>query len=177
MTCIVGLVEKGRVYIGGDSAGVGDYSLTIRADKKVFKINKFVFGFTSSFRMGQLLQYTFNPPKYYTDNDIMKYMVTDFVNGIRKCFKDGGFAKKSNEVESAGTFLVGFNNRLFCIEDNYEVNESVDGYNTCGCGYQIANGSLFTSKNKLPKERIITALKAAENHCSGVRGPFSIVST
>ena len=42
MTCIVGLVEKGNVYIGGDSAGVGGYSLTVRADRKVFRNGDFV---------------------------------------------------------------------------------------------------------------------------------------
>ena len=35
MTCIVGLVHEGVVYIGGDSAGVGGMSLTVRADEKV----------------------------------------------------------------------------------------------------------------------------------------------
>ena len=37
MTCIVGLVHEGVVYIGGDSAGVGGMSLTVRADEKVFQ--------------------------------------------------------------------------------------------------------------------------------------------
>lgn len=34
MTCIVGLVEASNIYIGGDSAGVSGYDLTIRADSK-----------------------------------------------------------------------------------------------------------------------------------------------
>ena len=38
MTCIVGLVHEGVVYIGGDSAGVGGLSLTVRADEKVSDI-------------------------------------------------------------------------------------------------------------------------------------------
>ena len=38
MTCIAGLVDSnGDIYIGGDSAGVAGYDLTIRADEKVFK--------------------------------------------------------------------------------------------------------------------------------------------
>lgn len=55
MTCIVGLVENNKVYIGGDSAGVAGLSLMKRADEKVFKKDEFIFGFTSSFRMGQLI--------------------------------------------------------------------------------------------------------------------------
>lgn len=51
MTAIVGLVEKGNVYIGGDSAGVAGLSISIRGDEKVFKVGPFIMGFTSSFRM------------------------------------------------------------------------------------------------------------------------------
>ena len=58
MTCIVGLVHEGVVYIGGDSAGVGGMSLTVRADEKVFQNGEFLMGFTTSFRMGQLLRYS-----------------------------------------------------------------------------------------------------------------------
>ena len=37
MTCIVGLLDaNGDIYMGGDSAGVGGLSLTIRKDPKVF---------------------------------------------------------------------------------------------------------------------------------------------
>ncbi|WP_245320978.1 hypothetical protein [Bradyrhizobium sp. NAS96.2] len=53
MTCIVGLVDKGQVFIGGDSAGVNAerLALVVRNDRKVFRNGDFVMGFTSSFRM------------------------------------------------------------------------------------------------------------------------------
>lgn len=45
MTCIVGLAVNGKTYIGGDSAGVGGYDLTIRRDAKVFTNGEFAMGF------------------------------------------------------------------------------------------------------------------------------------
>lgn len=86
MTVIVGLVNKGDVYIGGDSAGVAGLDITIRADEKVFTNGPFLMGFTTSFRMGQLLRYKFDPPKQTVNTDDMKYMVTDFIDATRKCF-------------------------------------------------------------------------------------------
>lgn len=81
MTCIVGLVHGGQVFIGGDSAGVGGgYSLTVRSDRKVFKNQDFVMGFTSSFRMGQLLAFHMHPPSPREGVDLMTYMVTDFID-------------------------------------------------------------------------------------------------
>jgi hypothetical protein len=57
VTCIVGFTDGNEVSIGGDSAGVGGWDLTVRADEKVFVLGEFVFGCTTSFRMGQLLRY------------------------------------------------------------------------------------------------------------------------
>ena len=99
ITCIVRLEFDGKVWIGADSAGVAGYSLVIRADEKVFIKNDFIFGFTDSFRMGQLLRYRFEPPKHHPDDDLMEFMSTDFIDAVRKCFKDYGFAEKKDEVE------------------------------------------------------------------------------
>lgn len=91
MTAIAAIVENNIVYIGGDSAGVGDLLLEIRKDPKVFINGQFIIGFTSSFRMGQLLQYSFVPPEHPRRMGIDKFMNTIFVNAIRKCFADGGY--------------------------------------------------------------------------------------
>lgn len=171
MTCIVGLVEKGTVHIGGDSAGVGGLSLTVRADRKVFRNGDCVMGFTSSFRMGQLLHHAFTPPKRHPDVDVDKFMVTDFINAVRDCLKTGGYAEKHNEAESGGVFLVGFAGRLFRIDSDYQVGESVDGFDAVGCGEDVARGSLFSSRGK-PIDRLRLSLEAAERFSAGVRGPF-----
>jgi hypothetical protein len=173
MTCIVGLVHDGKVYVGGDSAGVGGYDLTVRADKKVFRNGEFVMGFTSSFRMGNLLQHALTPPRWHPDDDVHKYMVTDFVDAVRTCLKKGGYATKESEAEVGGTFLVGYAGRLFTIHGDYQVGEGLDGYAACGCGDTIALGSLYTSKGN-PRSRVLTALAAAERFSAGVRAPFHI---
>jgi hypothetical protein len=174
MTCIVGLVNDGKVYIGGDSAAVSGDSLTVRSDEKVFANGRFLFGFTSSFRMGQVLRYGFRPPAYYPDNDVMAYMVTDFIDAVRAALKEAGFARKDDEAESGGTFLVGFKGRLFKVCDDYQVGEAT-GYDACGCGQDIAFGALFASPAIEPQARVIQALRAAEAHCSGVRGPYQVL--
>ncbi len=174
MTCIVGLVEGKKVYIGGDSAGVGGYSLTVRADAKVFTNGAFLFGFTSSFRMGQLLRYAFTPPKHDSDLGDYQYLATVFVKAVRDCLKEGGFAKKENETERGGTFLLGYRGHLYKIEDDYQVGESTDGYDACGCGQDVALGAMFATEGQAADKRIKTALRAAERFSAGVRGPFVV---
>jgi len=179
MTCIIGVVHEDKVYIGGDSAGVGGYSLILRADEKVFQNGPVLMGFTSSFRMGQLLRYSLSVPvhPFGPDGqpmDTYEYMVTIFIDAVRKCLKDGGFAEKENEKEWGGTFLVGYKGRLFMIQDNYQVAESIDNFQSVGCGEEIARGALCVTQGLPPEQRIRLALEAAERYSAGVRGPFLI---
>ena len=177
MTCIVGVAHAGRVWIGGDSAGVSGWSLAIRADEKVFANGPFVMGFTSSFRMGQLLRYSFVPPEKDPQSDIDRYMSTSFVDAVRRCLKDGGFALKKEEREEGGTFIVGIAGSLFLVEDDYQVGRQTCGYVAAGCGGDVALGSLYATKSLDPEHRVMLALESAEAHSAGVRGPFVVRHT
>jgi len=174
MTCIVGVAHEGRVWIGADSAGVAGYDLAVRADRKVFRNGEFIMGFTSSFRMGQLLAVKLRPSKHHADDDVWRYMVDSFVEDVRQCLAAGGFKKSTNGVDEGGQFLVGFKGRLFNIEEDFQVGESADGFDACGCGAPFALGSLAETATMPPKERVERALKVAERYSGGVRGPFFV---
>lgn len=176
MTCIVGLVDDGKVYLGGDSAGVAGWSLTVRADSKVFVNGPYIMGFTSSFRMGQLLRHAFDAPTPDVD-DLDRFMATTFIDSVRKCLQMGGWASKEKDQEEGGTFLVGVAGRLFRVCSDYQVGESVDGFEAVGCGGDTALGSLHTTAltGHNPHGRVTLALQAAERFSAGVRGPFAYV--
>lgn len=176
MTAIAGLVHDGVVHIGGDSAGVGGWRMTVRADTKVFRNGPYVFGFTSSFRMGQLIRWSLQAPA--PDGDLDRFMCTTFIDSVRACLKEGGFAKKNSEQEEGGTFLVGVAGRLFTVHSDYQVGEAVDGYAAVGCGEEPALGALFATANMglAADERLELALEAAERFSAGVRAPFAYVS-
>jgi ATP-dependent protease HslVU (ClpYQ) peptidase subunit len=174
MTCIVGLKHDGQVYIGGDSLGSNGYSKIVRTDEKVFRNGPFVMGFTTSFRMGQLLHHAFVPPSL-PDENLDRYMTVDFINGIRQCLKDGGWAQTNDSQEVGGTFLVGVRDQLYTIESDYQVGKAAISYDACGSGEDFAKGSLFSTPGQEPKVRIRTALKAAAANSVSVAGPFSIL--
>lgn len=177
MTAIVGIAYNGRVYLGGDSAGISGWSLTVRADTKVFRNGPYVLGFTDSFRMGQLLQYALTPPK--PAGDLPKFMSTVFIDAVRDTLKAGGFAARESEREVGGNFLVGITGRLFEVYSDYQVAETATGYAATGCGFELALGSLHaTAQTEAPpRKRLGMALAAAEAFNAGVRGPFAFVST
>lgn len=181
-TCIVGYVRNSMVFIGGDSAGVSGYDITIRSDEKVFKNDKMIFGFTDSFRMGQLLRYSLKIPKQPKSMEDVKYMSTKFIDAVRACLKKGGYANKTNEVETGGTFLVGYKGCLYTIYKDYQVAKHVKAYHAIGCGAKYAIGAIDTfiqwviESDDPGADAVEHALKIAAKYSGGVRGPFNIVS-
>lgn len=179
MTVIVGLVDNGVVYMGADSAAVGEYDLTIRADEKAFQKGEFLIGFTTSYRMGQLLRFNLELPFHKPGIDDYEYMVTEFVEAVRQCLKEGGFAREENGNEQGGRFLVGYRGNLYAIDADYQVGRPADSFYAVGCGDQVARGSLYSSgrlSDADPQERVRDALRASEHCSAGVRGPFLVMS-
>lgn len=176
MTCIAGFVEGDTVWMGGDSAGVAGWALTVRADQKVFRSGAMVFGFAGSFRMGQLLRHAFRIPDHDPRVAVEKYMAVTFVDAVRECLKSHGWAERVNEQERGGHFLVGYRGRLFSVQSDYQVGETVDGFDAIGCGEDFARGALFATPHLRGQERLELALRSAERQSAGVRGPFHVES-
>ncbi len=190
MTCIVGFLHKDTVYLAGDSAGTDDnFSQQIRKDPKVFQNGPFIFGFTSSFRMGQILMSSkFKPWKQKSDQSDYDYMITDFIDALREAFKEGGYLQKREEGdEIGGTFLVGYKGQLYYVEDDFQVGEVYDPYLSVGCGSDLALGSLFTQTRELEIKdpewdvddiinMLILSLDAASRYSAGCKPPYNIIS-
>lgn len=183
MTCIVGLVHNGITYIGGDSLGSNGWSKTVRDDKKVFKLSdtgSAIIGYTSSYRMGQLLMYAENLiDKRDEPNIDHKYLVTKFIPNVIKLFEDGGYSKTESGEKIGGSFLLGYKDTLYTIEDDYQVGISSDQYDAIGSGAAYALGSLKTTEDSglTPEQRIHLALKAASKFSVGVAPPYYILNT
>jgi ATP-dependent protease HslVU (ClpYQ) peptidase subunit len=176
MTCIVGIEHDGVVTIGGDAAGTAGWERTLRSDDKAFRVGEYVMGFTSSYRMGQLLRYSFQPPTP-EGWDIDRFMATGFIDAVRQTLKDGGWAALKESREEGGEFLVGVRGRLYTVHSDYQIAHSLDGYDAVGCGAEFALGVMYATQDwSPPQERIRKALEAAAHHSAGVAGPFTILS-
>ena len=174
MTCIAAVADSGNVWMGADSAGVAGLTLSVRRDPKIYRVGTFLFGFTSSFRMGQLLGYSLTPPHHQNDWSTDRYMNTAFVDALRSTLKTGGYAKTHDGAEEAGEFLVGYHGRVFRICSDYQVAENIEPFDAVGCGAELALGALHATKGKAPSDRVAAALEAAEAFSAGVRRPFRV---
>lgn len=177
MTCIVGIAHEGKVILGADSQA-GDYAFNrrVRADRKIFRNGELVFGFTTSFRMGQLLQFGLTPPPINEGQPAYEYAVKSLIPAIRETFRSGGFMRLKDNREEGGQFLVGFRGHLFMVDVDFQVGESVDSFEAVGCGDCYAMGAMHASADRPPLERLEAGLRAAAKFSSGVAEPFHFLT-
>lgn len=193
MTCIVGIAVNGAVILGADSAGVdGNWNRRVRADRKVFKNGELIFGFTTSFRMGQLLEHNLTPPAIQEGMEPYAYAVKLLIPEIRNTLRAGGFMRTESGVEGGGVFLVGFRGSLFRIDSDFQVGESTEKFEAVGCGDAYAMGAMHIAYDlafRQPRKRdevwasdaevarhvLQRGLDAASRFSAGVAGPFHFV--
>ena len=172
MTVIVGLRADDGVYLGCDSQGSAGWNKTHRKDPKIFIAHGIGYGFTSSYRMGQIIRYhSTEVLSNLRESDLYGYVVTGLVPMYRQILGDHGYKATVNGEESGGTFLIAIDGRLFKIEGDFQVAESHECYDSVGCGASFALGSLYTQdKKKSPKNIIKEAIESAMNFSNGCGG-------
>jgi ATP-dependent protease HslVU (ClpYQ) peptidase subunit len=186
MTCIVALINENKVLLGGDAAASDEKSGLIfqRTDPKVFKVGQYGIGFIDSFRMGQILQYNWNPPKYTPTagfRNLDKFIRTKFVESVKDAFKEYGYGSFGASVEDGdqgGIFIIAVQGagRIFTMDSDFHIAEADVQYMAEGAGQELALGSLFsTAQVKTPRKRVRMALEAAAKFNMSVRPPFTII--
>lgn len=186
MTCIVALKHNKKIYMGGDSLGSSSSTMskTVRLDEKVFIKDEMILGFTSSFRMGQILRYVMKSPERPEGISDMEYLVAHWIPELIEVFDNNGFRGTKDpddhdSTKTGGNFLLGYRGVLYNIESDFQVGIPAEQYDAIGCGEDLARGSVFTSKRnglKDPTSIITIALEASEKYSAGVQRPFHILS-
>lgn len=179
MTCIVAFRHKDHFYMGADSIGANSYhEKHTRKDPKIFQREGFLIGFTSSFRMGQILMSSsFQPPKQRKGQTDFDYMISSFVDSVRDVFRESGFLTKDSDGEDqGGQFLICYKESVYKVHSNFQVAEHVDGFYAAGCGESFALASLYSTRDQglKPKKRIRLALETASHFSCGVAPPYVI---
>ncbi len=183
MTCIVGLEYPGGVILGSDSfAGGASENGSVQdstAVPKVFRVGDYGLGFTSSFRMGDLLRYSLELPLVGSmpESCIHRHVVTVAIPAIRACLKEGGYAGQvTGGQEQGGNFILAVRGCVFEVQPEYSVMRYRNGYASVGAGCYLAMGALaVTSPRMDARKRVKAALAAAEKHNPFVKAPFALL--
>jgi len=176
MTCIVAIEEDGVVYMGSDRAGSNGHTIGIVGSPKTFTNGPLLIGYTSSFRMGQILQHGLVVPAHKLTWDVDRWVATDLMLAIREAFQSHGWDEVNSGVARGGYFLVAVAGRCYEIQSNYSYLRRVTGEYATGSGESHALGSLHATRGEPASVRVMKALEAAAEHVVSVAGPFDLVT-
>jgi len=167
VTCIVALVEDNTIYMGGDRSASDDISIVSMKKPKVYIRDEWIYGYAGTIGIGQLMNYIDLPSP---EGDIEKLIRLDICNSLKSAIDT-----YARDVENDETgFLIGAKGRLF------EFNVSDWGVleidqTSIGSGSQIAFGSLYTSIDNNPIDRIGLAIGAAITYSPSCQGPIDVL--
>ena len=178
MTCIVAIESDGKVIMGGDRLGSNGHTGAPVSEAKVFRKGLVTIGYTSSFRMGQILQHALEVPSIPVDVDLDKWVAIDFMLAIRKAFKDNGWDEEEKGIARGGKFLLAVQNKCYEIQSDYSYLRNISGEYAVGSGQDYALGSMRSTRGKMSTtKRIIESLETAAEYVVSVSGPFDVIDT
>ena len=171
MACVVGLIDNGKVILGCDTIATtseGDIRPVI-ADKIIrYQKPHMLIGWAGDIRPGQTLRpHFFTPPKE----------ILDLPDAMRNQFEKYGclHLDDSGPQITKCNFLIAYEDRLYEILLDFQLNEIKGNFTAVGAGAPYAFGSLFTSKDLdiTPEDKLELALNAACEYSATCYPPFS----
>ena len=175
MTCVVAIVDKQRkILMGADSSAVDDTIHTPHISPKVFIKGEFGIGYCHSFRLGQIIEFWFTPPPLPEgEEDLMRYMVVDFVPELKSVLADQDYPNHDDE-KTEWSLIVGVRGHIFTIESDWHVGFDDIPYVAIGAGSSYAMGAIHAAEGD-SMFSLKKGLEAAELFCPYVLGPFHFI--
>lgn len=181
MTCISALVKDGHVWMAGDLMGSNGYTGKVYSDSKVFVNGDFIIGYTSSFRMGQLLEFNWVQPPRLEGMEDREYLQISVVESLRSCFQQYGYGIKDGVEDIGGNFLIGYRGCVYEMQHNFSLLKHED-YVACGSGIDYATSAMSVLIDNAagdfdPYDVLQTAIGTAAKFVTSVSAECTILTT
>jgi len=174
MSCVVGVVQNGCVWMGGDSAATDAGGLqTVCANPKVFRRENYLVGAVGTWRLIQLLRYENLGPLDPANPDIsVEVWADDFAEMCRV----KALLNAEGEIRDEAMVMLGFAHKLYVVQKDFGVIVSQRGYDAIGtmATESVALGNLWATEGIAGEDRVRLALEASAEFCATVRPPFVI---
>jgi ATP-dependent protease HslVU (ClpYQ) peptidase subunit len=144
MTTVVGVQYKNGFVLAADSQITdGDRPFISPDVPKITEVNEYVLAGAGVSRYCDIILYGWKPP-VYDGTDEYVFMVSKFIPEMRKAHEETGYTLKDDD---SFQFIVGLNNSLFAITEDYSVIRTNTNVYGVGSGSLYAIGALFAGAN------------------------------
>ena len=140
MTTIVGVQHRDGFVLAADSQITdGDRPYISPDVPKITQVGEYVLAGAGVSRYCDVILYGWKPP-VYDGTDEYTFMVSKFIPEMRKMHDETGYTLKD---EDSFQFIVGLNNKLYHITEDYSVIRTSTNVYGVGSGSPYAIGALF----------------------------------
>lgn len=172
MTCIVGLVEDGKIYMGADRGMSDKRFIASSLTPKIRKIGPILIGYSASRGTGQLAHFVNYPKPDF--NNVERWVRMDMCKALQEASE--AYKVDISAEGIAADFLVGVGGKLFEVTTT---DWSVTEYEAIatGSGYSYALGALHatSSYDISPRDRVKIALDAAIKYSPSCQSPIDLL--
>lgn len=195
MTCIIAHTNGTTSFIAGDKLGSNGFTKAIQTEPKVFE-KEFIklhedgltrtkevmaLGYTTSFRMGQLLTYNLVLPEQAPNETFPQYLVLKVIPLIRKMFKDEWGSRDASQDVGGGQFIILHNHTIYEVQEDFAVLQPKTSITAVGSGtyHAIASMEAYSEVEKETKvplhERVESIFKIVSGNVTSVSAEFDIL--
>lgn len=176
MTCILGAVHDGKVYMGGDSQVSFSWHAEQQAIPKVFRVGPFLMGSTGDVRLANIIRFHLDIPNQVLGEDDDHYIIVSLVEHIRLRAKELGYAQidKNREGLESGAVLIGYQAHIYQMASDYSVTRNGADVSAIGSGYPFALGAFEALKRTPIAIRVRRSLEIAARYAYGVDHKINI---
>jgi len=159
LTCIIGLKQGDKTYIGGDSLVTWGYIVAEETCSKVFRVGNFLIGGSGDARYLQAIRYGLSVREQHSDETDAAYMITVFTVALRDCLRTHALLKTDSGVESGnGSFVVAYHGELYIVSHDFACCQYNLPFIAVGSGQEVALGAMAAlAADSDPVHRITAA--------------------
>jgi ATP-dependent protease HslVU (ClpYQ) peptidase subunit len=184
MSLIVAIKKDGVVYLGADTRatrGERVCSNLAQTDLKIQRLGSCYVGTAGNVANIQLMT---SRPEWFelkgkplTKRFLVQNVLPKYYDQVKEMDKLEIGEQNSNSPKCGCSFLVTDGQRLFEIDDDFEVFE-LSKYGQIGCTSRIALTFLFNAPQEyVPNEMILKILRTSAHRNDGVGAPYILVNT
>lgn len=169
MTCIVAIeCTENDAVIGGDFCGSDGFTYLTVEQPKVFRHSGMLFGYTSTFRFGQIIEHILDDNTLYPPSEGTKtyeWLVRSFVPKLRDVLKN-------EEYQRGGNAIIVVNGQVWELQNDFSVIRTNAGIASVGSGTYHATAIMIGELMELGRKptveeakNIVTKAYRVTAHC------------
>lgn len=166
MTCALGVVHGGTVWLAADSATTSSAMLSdVAREPKVWTRPGWAFAFAGDWRIGLVLRHSLRPRERVRDPE--RYVTLDLARAIRRCI-----AEEPETAKDDCSLLMGHAGQLWELDvADCCATRSAWGYAAIGVPEALIGLALTSGE---PERRLRRVLTMVARHQANVRPPFKV---